>query len=112
MLENIRNYISNSYIKYNKASNSLYTRYNFLIHCLVIITHSFFGEFQRRPLLMVTFYYQIKIPNNFWCKWRLNSKFLIQSSETLPIELTGTHVIITLLICYIKKAKPKFTYNL
>ena len=61
---------------------------------------------------MVTLYYQIKIQNNFWCKRGLNSKSLIQSSETLPIELTRTHVIITLLICYVKKAKPKFTYNL
>ena len=111
MLENIRNYISNSYMKYNKASNALYTLQ--LFNTLFSNNHTFFfGEFQRRPLLMVTFYHQIKIPNNFWCKRGLNSKYLIQSLETLPVELTGTHVIITLLICYIKKAKPKFTYYL
>ena len=110
-MENIRNYFSNSYMKYNKASNSLYTLQ--LFNTLFSNNYTFFfGEFQRRPLLMVTFYHQIKIPNNFWCKRGLNSKYLIQSLETLPVELTGTHVIITLLIYYIKKAKPKFTYYL
>ena len=29
--------------------------------------------------------------NQFWCRRRLNPRFLIQPSETLPVELTGTH---------------------
>ena len=40
---------------------------------------------------MITLYYQTKISIGFWCKWRLNPRSLIQLSETLPIELTGTH---------------------
>ena len=38
-------------------------------------------------------YYQIKIIIGFWCRRRLDPKFLIQSSETLPVELTGTRKI-------------------
>ena len=44
-----------------------------------------------RPLLMVTLYHQIKTPISFWCRRRLNPKFLIQPSETLPVELIETH---------------------
>ena len=29
--------------------------------------------------------------NQFWCRWGLNSRSLIQPSETLPVELTETH---------------------
>ena len=29
--------------------------------------------------------------NQFWCKRGLNLRSLIQPSETLPVELTGTH---------------------
>ena len=36
-------------------------------------------------------YHQSKTPINFWCKQGLNFRFLIQLSETLPIELTKTH---------------------
>ena len=42
-------------------------------------------------LLMITLYNQTKTPINFWCRRELNSRSLIQSSETLPVELTGTH---------------------
>ena len=49
-------------------------------------------EFQLwRPLLMIVFYHQTKTPISFWCRQGLNSRSLIQSSETLPVELTVTH---------------------
>ena len=37
-------------------------------------------------------YYQIKTPISFWCRRGLNPRSLIQPSETLPVELTGTHI--------------------
>ena len=42
-------------------------------------------------LLMIVLYNQTKTPINFWCRQELNSRSLIQSSETLPVELTETH---------------------
>ena len=39
-----------------------------------------------------TFYYQTKTSIDFWCRWRLNPNFFIQSSETLLVELTGTYI--------------------
>ena len=44
-----------------------------------------------RLLLIIAFYYQIKTPIGFWCRRRLNCKYLIQPSETLSFELIGTH---------------------
>ena len=38
-------------------------------------------------------YHQTKTPISFWCRRGLNSRSLIQPSETLPVELTGTHMI-------------------
>ena len=32
-----------------------------------------------------------KTPISFWCKRELNSKFLIQPSDTLIVKLTETH---------------------
>ena len=40
---------------------------------------------------MIVRYHQTKTLISFWCKRKLNSKSLIQPSETLPIELTGIH---------------------
>ena len=40
---------------------------------------------------MIILYYQTKIPISFWCKQELNPEYLIQPSETLPVELTETH---------------------
>ena len=40
---------------------------------------------------MIVFYHQTKTPISFWYKWGLNHRSLIQPSETLPVELTGTH---------------------
>ena len=45
-----------------------------------------------RPLLMIALYHQTKTPINFWCRRGLNPRSLIQLSETLSIELIGTHV--------------------
>ena len=44
-----------------------------------------------RPLLIIALYYQIKTPISFWCRQRLNRKYLIQLSEILSFELIGTH---------------------
>ena len=44
-----------------------------------------------RPLLIIALYYQTKTPISFWCMRWMNPRSLIQPSETLPIELTGTH---------------------
>ena len=30
-------------------------------------------------------------PISFWCRQEMNPGFLIQPSETLPVELTATH---------------------
>ena len=43
-----------------------------------------------RPLLMIALYYQTKTPISFWCRRGLNHRSLIQPSETLLVELTGT----------------------
>ena len=42
-------------------------------------------------LLMIALYQQTKTPVSFWCRRGLNPRSLIQPSETLPVELTGTH---------------------
>ena len=44
-----------------------------------------------RPLLMIAIYHQTKTPISFWCRQVLNPKSLIQSLETLAVELLGTH---------------------
>ena len=53
-----------------------------------------------RPHLIITPYYQTKTPISFWCRQRLNLKSLIQQSETLPIELIGTHIINMVFVNY------------
>ena len=40
---------------------------------------------------MIALYHQTKTPISFWCRRGLNPGYLIQPSETLSIELTGTH---------------------
>ena len=65
--------------------------YLFIIiyNSIVIITTK--GEFEPLTFLIKTLYHQTKTPINFWCKQELNLKSLIQPSEILSIELTGTH---------------------
>ena len=53
-----------------------------------------------RPLLMIVLYHQNKTPISFWCRRRLNPRSLIQPSETLPVELTGTHFFFFFLYIY------------
>ena len=43
------------------------------------------------PLLIITLYCQTKTSIDFLYRRRLNLKYLIQSSETLPIKLNETH---------------------
>ena len=40
---------------------------------------------------MIAPYYQTKTPISFWCRRGLNPRSFIQPSETLSVELTGTH---------------------
>ena len=56
--------------------------------------HLFFIESFNiwHPLLIIALYHQTKTPIIFWYRRRLNSRYFIQLSETLPIELTGTHI--------------------
>ena len=49
-----------------------------------------------RPLLMIALYHQNKTLITFCCRRGLNPRFLIQPSETLPVELTETHTCIKL----------------
>ena len=44
-----------------------------------------------RPLLIITFYYHIKISIGFWYRRKLNIGSLIQPLDILPVELTRTH---------------------
>ena len=44
-----------------------------------------------RSLLIIALYHHIKTPIGFWWRQRLNPRSLIQPSETLSVELTGTH---------------------
>ena len=57
--------------------------------------HFFFRESFNlwHLLLMIALYHQTKTPISFWCRRGLNSRSLIQPSETLPVELTETHEI-------------------
>ena len=57
------------------------------------LTYLFWESFNLwRLLLMIVFYYQTKTLISFWCRQGMNSRFLIQPSKTLPVELTGTHI--------------------
>ena len=44
-----------------------------------------------RPLLMIAIYHQTKTPISFWSRRGLNPESLIQPSETLAVEIVGTH---------------------
>ena len=46
-----------------------------------------------------TLYHQTKTPIDFWCRRGLNSRSLIQLSETLPVELIKYTLIIYRGIC-------------
>ena len=37
-------------------------------------------------------YHQTKTPISFWCRREINPKSIIQSSKTLLVELTETHL--------------------
>ena len=41
---------------------------------------------------MIALYHQTKTSIGFLCRWELNSRFLIQPSEILLVELTKTHI--------------------
>ena len=62
----------------------------------VSIYYGFFIESFNlwRSFLIIALYYQVKTLIGFWCRQKLNSKFLIQSSETLLVELIGTYLYI------------------
>ena len=66
-----------------------------LVYYLFIYLFIFFFFWESfnlwSPLSMIALYHQVKTPISFWCRRRLNPRSLIQPSETLPVELTGTH---------------------
>ena len=49
---------------------------------------------------MMAFYHQTKIPISFLCKRRLNLKYFIQPSETLPVKLAETHLLYIILVFF------------
>ena len=49
------------------------------------------------PLLVITFYHQIKTLISFWCRRELNFRSLIQLLETLLVELIETQIMIIIL---------------
>ena len=51
---------------------------------------------------MIVLYYQTKTPIGFWCRRTLNPKSLIQTSETLPVELIKTHIYHCIQVRYLK----------
>ena len=51
-----------------------------------------------RPLSMIVFYHQTKTSISFWYRRKLNPKFLIQSSKTLLVELTESHLFLQISI--------------
>ena len=56
---------------------------------------------------MIVFYHQIKTLISFWYRWGLNPRSLVQPSEILPVELTGTHKLEIFLD--VKKATTNFS---
>ena len=58
------------------------------------IGNDLFLIFLREAIKAHLNYYnhQTKTPINFWCRQGLNFISLIQLSESLPVELNGTHV--------------------
>ena len=67
---------------------------------MVLKTVFFFFWIKFQPMTSVfgdcVFYHQTKTTIGFWCRRELNSRSLIQPSETLLVELIGTHKIIKL----------------
>ena len=106
-------------------SSCVREQFNFLLYLLLIFCFSllqqlvlgppcfFFFFWERfnlwRPLLMIALYHQTKTPINFWCRRRLNPKSLIQPSEILPIELTGTHLTLLVWLRLCLSGKPYFS---
>ena len=77
------------------------------------MTYFFLESFNLwRPLLMIAHYHQTKTPISFWCRRGLNLRSLIQPSETLLVELTGTHHMQYLLIFVFYYYSTYFYYYL
>ena len=54
-------------------------------------------------LMMIVLYHQTKTPIGFWCRRKLNPRSLIQLSEILLVELTGTHIsLISWVYCLVR----------
>ena len=51
---------------------------------------------------MIALYHQTKTPVSFWCRQGLNPRSLIQSSDTLLVELVGTHNIVKNIQAFLK----------
>ena len=82
----------NSFFKWSTITQHVWPHQSSLIHW-GWVKEVFFFYFKSIPLLLIiALYYQIKTPIDFWYKWRLNVRSLIQPSETLPVKLTGTYM--------------------
>ena len=56
------------------------------------VLYFFLRKFQPMTFALYnTLYHQTKTLIGFWCRRELNPESLIQSLQTLPIKLTGTH---------------------
>ena len=82
------------------------------LHLIYIYIYFFLFFFRKsfnlwRPLQMIAHYYRTKISIGFWCSWGLNPRSLIQLSEILLIELTGSHVIIYIWLITINHLSPR-----
>ena len=86
--------ISNATLDGVKIICKLKKYFKKLIKLYVNATLFFIESFNLwHPLLIIVLYHQTKTLISFWC-WRgLNLRSLIQSLQTLSIELTRTHYV-------------------
>ena len=77
----------------------IYNFYFSIFQDIYVVFFFFWESFNLwYPLLVIALYHHIKTPISFWCSRRLNSRSLIQSSETLLVELTRTYNVVLLFI--------------
>ena len=76
------------------------------IVCLYVLFYFYFFLREFQPMTSAlndkdSFYHQTKIPNGFWCRWRLGSRSLIQLLKTLLVKLIRIHsYTLFLSICF------------
>ena len=92
---------------------NFFCKYAQQTHDLFFFFFFFWESFNLwRSLLMIAHYHQTKTLISFWCRRGLNPRSLIPPSETLPIELTRTHMFITFLKYFHNKSYVANCYEL